>query len=46
MVQLILVKVVVMYGGRLLLGIVVLIVLDDEVRLGWRENRLLVIGLI
>ena len=46
MVQLILVKVVVMYGGRLLLGIVVLIVLDDEVRLGWRENRLLVVGLM
>ena len=46
MVQLILVKVVVMYGGRLLLGIVVLIVLDDEVRLGWRENRLLRVGLM
>ena len=46
MVQLILVKVVVMYGGRLLLGIVVLIVLDDEVRLRWRENRLLRVGLM
>ena len=46
MVQLILVKVVVMYGGMLLLGIVVLIVLDDEVRLGWRENRLLRVGLM
>ena len=35
-----------MCGGILLLGIVVLIVLDDEVRLGWRKNRLLVVGLI
>lgn len=42
----ILVKVVVMYGGMLLLGIVVLIVLDDEVRLRWRENRLLRVGLM